>query len=70
MRTKPDDPPAESTRKDQKIRPIEEGISHLSPEYDHVYEPLEGFINSQGLVDRRSVPFCFLDRELEAHFLH
>lgn len=30
----------------------------------------EGLLHSQSLVDRRRVPFCFLGRELEAHFLH
>lgn len=56
---------------DPDLRSAPEGISPPpTPGLDSLYEPLEGFINSQGLVDRRSVPFCFLNRELEAHFLH
>ena len=55
-------------------RPIEEGTSdHLGSSsfgYGDTNELYEGLLPSQGLVDRRSVPTCFLRRELEAHFLH
>lgn len=54
--------------------PTEEGISdHLgysSFGYGDTNALYEGLLHSQGLVDRRSVPICFLGRELEAHFLH
>lgn len=51
-------------------RPAEEGIfSQSNPGDDNTYAPLEGFINSQGLVDHRRVPFCFLNRGLNADFL-
>ncbi|KAJ5402949.1 peroxin-20 [Penicillium crustosum] len=55
-------------------RPTEEGTSdHLGSSsfgYGDTNELYEGLLPSQGLVDRRSVPTCFLGRELEAHFLH
>ncbi|KAJ9489266.1 hypothetical protein VN97_g4015 [Penicillium thymicola] len=54
--------------------PTEEGTSdHLgcsSFGYGDTNALYEGLLHSQGLVDRRSVPTCFLGRELEAHFLH
>lgn len=55
-------------------RPTEEGTSdHLGSSsfgYGDTNALYEGLLHSQGLVDRRSVPICFLGRELEAHFLH
>jgi hypothetical protein len=56
------------------FRPTEEGPSdHLASSsfaYGDTNALYEGLLHGQGLVDRRSVPICFLGRELEAHFLH
>jgi hypothetical protein len=56
------------------LRPTEEGTSdHLGSSsfaYGDTNALYEGLLHSQGLVDRCSVPICFLGRELEAHFLH
>lgn len=55
-------------------RPTEKGTSdHLGSSsfgYGDTNELYQGLLPSQGPVDRRSVPICFLGRELEAHFLH